>query len=230
MAVVREMVYNLESVTVQLTIIGGKIMKKKLAKKSLFYSMIFFITSCITINVYFPAAAVEKAADKIVDEVWGEEGTKPEQEEEKKQEGDPHSLLHESIRLAISAIGPENAYAQDADVNVTTPAIRTLKKSIQERAASIKPYMDKGNVGISNQGLLVIRNSNGLNLKKRAKLKRLIDAENRDRNALYMEIAKANKFPPERVSDIKKIFAGSWIKNAQKGWWTQSPDGKWGQK
>jgi uncharacterized protein YdbL (DUF1318 family) len=205
-------------------------MTKKLARKSLFYSMIFFITSCITINVYFPAAAVEKAADKIVDEVWGEEGIKPQQEEEKKQEGEPQSLLQESIRLAISAIGPEDAYAQDADVNVTTPAIRTLKKSIQDRAASIKPYMDKGNVGISNQGLLVILNSKGLNLKKRAKLKRLIDAENRDRNALYMEIAEANKFPPERVSDIKTIFAGSWKKNAQKGWWIQSPEGKWGQK
>ena len=25
---------------------------------------------CVTINIYFPAAAVEKAADKIIDEVW----------------------------------------------------------------------------------------------------------------------------------------------------------------
>jgi hypothetical protein len=26
--------------------------------------------SCVTINIYFPAAAAEKAADKIIDEVW----------------------------------------------------------------------------------------------------------------------------------------------------------------
>jgi hypothetical protein len=26
-------------------------------------------TSCVTINIYFPAAAAEKAADKIIDEV-----------------------------------------------------------------------------------------------------------------------------------------------------------------
>jgi hypothetical protein len=25
---------------------------------------------CVTINIYFPAAAAEKAADKIIDEVW----------------------------------------------------------------------------------------------------------------------------------------------------------------
>ena len=29
-----------------------------------------FLTACVTINIYFPAAAAEKAADKIIDEVW----------------------------------------------------------------------------------------------------------------------------------------------------------------
>jgi len=28
--------------------------------------------ACVTINVYFPAAAAAKAADRIIDEVWGE--------------------------------------------------------------------------------------------------------------------------------------------------------------
>ena len=28
------------------------------------------LTGCVTINIYFPAAAAEKAADKIIDEVW----------------------------------------------------------------------------------------------------------------------------------------------------------------
>lgn len=28
------------------------------------------IVGCVTINIYFPAAAAEKAADKIIDEVW----------------------------------------------------------------------------------------------------------------------------------------------------------------
>ena len=27
-------------------------------------------TGCVTINIYFPAAAAEKAADRIIDEVW----------------------------------------------------------------------------------------------------------------------------------------------------------------
>jgi hypothetical protein len=51
-----------------------------------------FLVSCVTINIYFPAAAAEKAADKIIEEVWqlkkdgGAAGeTKPPAAEEKKQ-------------------------------------------------------------------------------------------------------------------------------------------------
>lgn len=28
------------------------------------------LAGCVTINIYFPAAAAESAADKIIDEVW----------------------------------------------------------------------------------------------------------------------------------------------------------------
>ncbi|MEK6591987.1 MAG: hypothetical protein AABZ67_02780 [Pseudomonadota bacterium] len=28
------------------------------------------LAGCVTINIYFPAAAAEKAADRIIDEVW----------------------------------------------------------------------------------------------------------------------------------------------------------------
>ena len=41
------------------------------------------LSSCVTINIYFPAAAAEKAADKIIDEVWqikpGEKPAAPKQ-------------------------------------------------------------------------------------------------------------------------------------------------------
>lgn len=31
---------------------------------------ITLLSACITINIYFPAAAAEKAADEIIDDVW----------------------------------------------------------------------------------------------------------------------------------------------------------------
>ncbi len=44
-------------------------------------SLAAILPACVTINIYFPAAAAEKAADKIIDEVWqlkqGQEGAKP---------------------------------------------------------------------------------------------------------------------------------------------------------
>ncbi|MDP3308088.1 hypothetical protein [Methylotenera sp.] len=36
------------------------------------------LPACVTINIYVPAAAAEKAADKIIDEVWQlKNGEKP---------------------------------------------------------------------------------------------------------------------------------------------------------
>lgn len=34
----------------------------------------FILTGCVTINIYFPAAAAEKVADKIIEEVWQIDG------------------------------------------------------------------------------------------------------------------------------------------------------------
>lgn len=203
-------------------------MKNVLLKKSFLYSMVFLIVSCVTINIYFPAAAVEKAADKIVEEVWGEKN-KQKLEEQQKQ-GEPQSMLHDKPWSVFSFFGPSSAFAQEADINITTPAIRALKDSIQGRSASIKPFMDSGNAGISSDGLLAVRNTEGLGLKDKAALTRLIEAENRDREALYAEIAKANNFTPDKIPDVKNIFAGSWTKNAKQGWWIQNKDGSWAQK
>ncbi len=31
---------------------------------------VLLASACVTINIYFPAAAAQKAADKIIDDVW----------------------------------------------------------------------------------------------------------------------------------------------------------------
>ena len=47
-------------------------MKKSIKKSAVVLSIgaAAILTACVTINIYFPAAAAEKAADKIIDEVW----------------------------------------------------------------------------------------------------------------------------------------------------------------
>ncbi len=39
-------------------------------KTTLLLIAVVGLTACVTINIYFPAAAAEKVADKIIDEVW----------------------------------------------------------------------------------------------------------------------------------------------------------------
>ena len=38
--------------------------------RALAIGLLLPLAACVTINIYFPAAAAEKAADKILDEVW----------------------------------------------------------------------------------------------------------------------------------------------------------------
>jgi uncharacterized protein len=191
--------------------------------KRMIFSLVFFASACVTVNIYFPAAAVERAADQIVKETWGG----PAKPATPVPQPQSRSLFSPNRFLALSFVS--EAFAQDADINVTNPAIRALKDSIKKRSDAIKPYMDRGNIGIAQDGLLAIRSADGLNLKERAEATQLIDAENKDREALYAEIAKANGIPKENIPKIKSIFAKSWIEQAQPGWWIQN-NGNWQKK
>ena len=191
--------------------------------KRMIFTLIFLVSACVTVNIYFPAAAVERAADQIVKETWGG----PAKPATPVPQPQSRSLFSRNRLLALSFVS--EAFAQDADINVTNPAIRALKDSIKNRSNAIKPYMDRGNVGIARDGLLAVRSADALNLKERAEVNQLIDAENKDREALYAEIAKANSIPKENIPKIKSIFAKSWIEQAQPGWWIQS-NGNWQKK
>jgi uncharacterized protein YdbL (DUF1318 family) len=186
------------------------------------FVLAFFVSACVTVNIYFPAAAVERAADQIVKETWGE----PSKSAPPAPQG--HNRFSPWQLVGLSLVS--EAHAQEADINVSNPAIRAIKDSIKARSEAIKPFMDRGNIGIAADGLLAIRNTDGLNLKERAEIKQLVDAENRDRENLYVEIAKANNIPADNVPKIKSIFARSWLDQARPGWWIQDGERNWKKK
>lgn len=180
--------------------------------------------SCVTINIYFPAEQVRGAADRIVDEVWGERATDstPDQPAQPpaKPPGQPGSFLR--------ILTPDSAYAEQ-DINVSTPEIRAIRESMKVRSAQLIPYLDSGHVGIGLDGLLKVRTSEGLGLKPRADVQRLVEAENQDRRRLYLEIARANGFP-DKVAEVQAVFADSWLDKAAKGWYLEQGGGGWKQK
>jgi len=193
-------------------------------RKPIFVAMIaalFLTLACVTVNVYFPAAEMQDAADKIEDEVRGTQPTSIESR---------LGPMDRMLRRMLGGISFEGvAYAQ-IDLNVTTPNIRALVDSRAKRFESLRPLYEKGVIGETNSGMLSIRSLEELNLKNRAEAKTLVKAENKDRVDLYLEIAKANKLSPDTVSQIKKKFANSMRKKAEKGWWIQKDSGEWVKK
>jgi len=189
-------------------------MKTKI--RAIGYFAIFFIIACVTVNVYFPAAEVQKAADKIVDDI------------RTKDKDAPAGKTVPTSRLDLM-FGVKTAYAE-VNIDVSTPAVRSIKESIKSRFAQLKTFYDKGAIGENNKGLIEAKDTAGLNLQERSLVNKLIDQENKDRAALYSEIASANKLGPESVSQIKKIFANSWREKSQSGWFVQDDNGNWAKK
>ncbi|MBP1775261.1 MAG: putative rane protein [candidate division NC10 bacterium] len=191
--------------------------------------LMVLLVSCVTVNIYFPAAAIQKAADQIVDDVRKAPEPAPEQTPEQKREQAPDKKSRlEWFRVV--AIGATAAHAAAVDVNVSTPAIRALKASMAARFPQLQPLYGKGAVGETNNGLVVVRDTGALSLKEKADVNRLVSEENRDRTALYAEIIKANNIDMGQLPEVQKIFANSWRGKSAPGWWIQQDNGQWAKK
>ena len=73
-----------------------------------------------------------------------------------------------------------------------------------------------------------MHNAKAVSLKNRNLVKGLLADENKDRMALYAEIARANGHP-EWQDDIQATFSRRWVDKAAKGWWFKA-SGQWKQK
>lgn len=183
------------------------------------------LVSCVTINIYFPAAAAEKAADRIIEDVWGAETQSNEADSSDKQ---GRITVPEAVAFTMLNWLVTPAEAAGADLNISSAAINAIQPKMKTRHNSLKAYYSNGAIGLTDKGLITVRDAKAIALKDRNKVKGLVADENKDRNALYAEIARANGHP-EWQTDIQDTFARRWVGNAAKGWWYQS-DGGWQQK
>lgn len=193
-------------------------------KLSLFSAIM--LTACVTINIYFPAAAAEKAADEIIQDI---QKNTPQQTEPKPKASLPdwQVSMYQLIDSAINMVVPP-AQADQANLAIDSAEIRQLRAAMAGRFASLQPLYTLGYIGIQADGLLAVRDIDNIALKDRNQVNKLVAAENADRQSLYHAIANANGHP-EWAAQIKSSFAGRWVSNAQPGWWYQS-SGSWKQK
>ncbi len=181
------------------------------------------LAACVTINVYFPAAAAEKAADRIIDDVWGTREPAP------PAQSSAAPLLQRVAAGTLELLIPA-AYAADPDIDVSSPEITRLKTQMERRSGELRPHFDSGVVGLTHDGYVAVRDPAAVPLAARNAVRTLVANENADRAALYREIASANG-QPQWEAQIREVFAGRWIAKAQNGWWFQKDaGGAWQQK
>ncbi|MGI8560814.1 MAG: YdbL family protein [Luteimonas sp.] len=192
------------------------------------------LSACVTINVYFPAAEAKEAAKEFVEKVIGDEMPAVEGQEpqgnggmamarpagERQRTGfDPWMLL---------GIAPAHAQAKP-DITIKTPAIQAIQARMEGRFNSaLRPHFDSGALGFGGDGLIVVRDASKLQLKDRVAVNAAVADDNRDRRAVYREIAVANGHP-EWEDQIRGVFARQWVDSARSGWWYES-GGSWKQK
>ena len=181
------------------------------------------LVACVTINVYFPEAAAERAADRFIRDVIGEE-----------TEGDEvssaPSLSLESALASIGGLLVPAAHAQSVDIDIESPQIEAIKQRMAERhRRKLAAWYEAGAIGLDNDGLVEIRDRSAVPLSERRELEQVVAAENADRRAVYREIAVANGHP-EWEDEIRATFAERWIANARPGWYYQNESGEWVQK
>ncbi len=188
------------------------------------------LSACVTINVYFPAAEAKEAAKVFVEKVINDAAEAPKPAPQPGG-GSGGGMAFDAPRFdPLMLIGIAPAYAQSQpDFNIQTPAITAIQSRMEQRFDSaLRPHFDSGALGFTEDGLVVVRDAAALALKDRVPVNTAVADENRDRKAVYREIAVANGHP-EWEGQIRSVFAKQWVDSARSGWWYQR-GGAWKQK
>ena len=95
-----------------------------------------------------------------------------------------------------------------------------IKDRMKARLPVITELKSQGLVGENNKGFLEFRGGQKPNAD-------VIQAENKDRAAVYKAIAERQKTTPEFVGQAR---AAQIAEKEPSGFWVQEPDGKWKKK
>jgi uncharacterized protein YdbL (DUF1318 family) len=185
------------------------------------------LVGCVTINVYFPEAAAQKAADQFIGTVLDNSAPAP---APKTDDSTPPKKGSQPSAMLLDLLIPA-AYAADTpNLRIQTATTEAIHGRMQARFRdTLTPLFNSGAVGFTQDGLVSVRDAAKVPLDQRAGVNAAVADENRDRNALYREVANANNHP-EWEAQIRATFAKGWIERARPGWYYQDSSGAWKQK
>lgn len=200
-------------------------MRRFLASAVLFAALAL-PAACVTINVYFPEAAAQKAAEQFVDKVLGDGATTT----PARQDAPPPATEKHPPAAMLLDFFVTSAHAQSADITVQTPQIQAIQSRMAQRFSGVlKARFDSGALGFTRDGLVAVRDAAAIALPERAAVNAAVADENRDRETVYREIALANGHA-DWAPQIRATFAQQWIERAKAGWYYQDSRNVWQRK
>lgn len=189
--------------------------------------------ACITVNVYFPEAAVKSLSDSIEDAVAREAARASSSASLPPTASEPRARRH-WLGVVLTALPAGTAQAAEepsvADPGISSPAIRAIIASRAERLPALTAWKARGVVGEGSDGSVVVRSLDGVALAERAAAQKLVRAENADRERMFKEIAAATGTDLTQLSRIRATYATTLRERAAAGDWLQQADGQWAQK
>lgn len=193
------------------------------------------LAGCVTVNVYFPAAAAQKAADQVIGNILGPDASgqtpAPASSVQPPAADVPSSAQPEPVAMRVlDAVIPAANAAEPDMLHVKTPAIEAIEARMRSRFHSIlRGLLDSGAVGFTHNGDVAIHDAAKIPLSQRTQAQQAVAAENTDRAELYKQVAAANGHP-EWATRMREAFAKRWIAMARPGWYYQNASGNWQKK
>ena len=214
--------------------------------------LLMTLSACVTVNIYFPAAAAQKLADQVVGEVYKAAAkgaahlpvapttsapatsapgtTAPARSAPAVgplSMASPYHAASYLLAMGFSAISGTAEAA--ANLNASSPGVQSARAQVEDLATQMRPYFVSGAVGYTASGQVAVRDAAAVPLPQRAPLNALVNSYNQALSNLYQQIADANGHPGW-AGQIQQTFAQAWINKAPSGYWYQAPSGQWQQK
>ncbi len=116
------------------------------------------------------------------------------------------------------------AYAEN--LLTISPLAKEIADRMRERFEDIENLKNQGCVAENNRGYLELKECDALKeAERKNEIQRLLSDENKDRKALYKEIANLNKnIPAMSISKVESIYALERIQRAKTGQIIQIPE------
>jgi len=127
------------------------------------------------------------------------------------------------LRQTLAALNPVKV-AHARDLRAESPLVREILDSLRERHPRVDAMKKQGCFGENNRGYVDLRECDALgDAERRAEAQQLLADENRDRRALYTEIARLNREDGATLSTVESVYAMQRLNRATTGEQVQLP-------